>query len=83
MFFNDFSDFILSTPTNKFIEIIFEVRSTDTVYRKTIKPNFFYKVRSTVTVYNTLIINKVSVLRTLKSVYSSFSINGVNPTDFF
>ena len=56
----------LSTLTEKLIEVILKVRSTDTVYRKKPKSRFFFKVRSTDTLYNFLIINTVTVLRTLK-----------------
>ena len=38
----------------------------------------FHKVRSTATVYISLIINKVSVLRTLKSLSNYFSINSAS-----
>ena len=38
-----------------------------------------HKVRSIVTVYNVLTFNWVTVPRTLKSVRSLFSINGVSP----
>ena len=56
----------LTTLTEKFVEIILKVRSTDTVYRK-IKTPIFPKVCSTVTVFNALKINKVSVLRTFEN----------------